>query len=193
VRLLPPQYVRPYVRRNKTDRTDAEALLEAVRCGDIRPVPVKTREQQTLQALHRVRRHWQGDRTARINAMRGLLREHGLPIGVGVRTAMARIPALLEDATVPLPDLVRHLVWLMLEEVRALDARLATVDQQLARVAREHLYSAITTFIAFLAIKRPDDGLFLDATSIAEPAVTSSAGRVLSCKRTPLAADRLDH
>ena len=67
-------------------------------CGDIRPVPVKTLEQQTLQALHRVRRHWQADRTARINAMRGLLREHGLPIGVGARTAMTRIPALVEDA-----------------------------------------------------------------------------------------------
>lgn len=138
VQLLPPQYVRPYVRRNKTDRTDAEALLEAARCGDIRPVPVKTLEQQTLQALHRVRRHWQADRTARINAMRGLLREHGLPIGVGARTALTRIPALIEDATVVLPDPVRHVVWLLLEEVRILEARIAGVDQQLARVAREH-------------------------------------------------------
>ena len=138
VQLLPPQYVRPYVRRNKTDRTDAAALLEATRCGDIRPVPVKTLEQQTLQALHRVRRHWQADRTARINAMRGLLREHGLPIGVGARTALTRIPALLEDATVILPDPVRHLVWLLLEEVRMLDARIAGTDQQLTRVAREH-------------------------------------------------------
>jgi transposase len=50
VRLLPVQYVRPYVRRNKTDRMDTEALLEAARCGEIRPVPVKTVEQQTLQA-----------------------------------------------------------------------------------------------------------------------------------------------
>jgi transposase len=138
VQLLPPQSVRPYVRRNKTDRTDAEALLEAARCGDIRPVPVKTLEQQTLLALHRVRRHWQADRTARINAMRGLLRGHGLPIGVGARTALTRIPALIEDATVVLPDPVRHVVWLLLEEVRILEARIAGVDQQLARVAREH-------------------------------------------------------
>lgn len=138
VQLLPPQYVRPYVRRNKTDGTDAEALLEAARCGDIRPVPVKTLEQQTLQALHRVRRHWQADRTARINAMRGLLREHGLPIAVGARTALTRIPALIEDATVVLPDPVRHLVWLLLQEVRILEARIAGIDQQLARVAREH-------------------------------------------------------
>jgi transposase len=137
VRLLPPQYVRPYVRRNKTDRTDAEALLEATRCGDIRPVPVKTLEQQTLLALHRVRR-WQADRTARINTMRGLLREHGLPIAVSARAPLTRIPTLLEDATITLPDVVRHLVWLLLEEVRALETRIAGVDQQLARVAREH-------------------------------------------------------
>lgn len=138
VRLLPVQYVRPYVRRNKTDRTDTEALLEANRCGGIQPVPVKTVEQQTLQVLHRVRTQWQAARTARINVMRGILREHGLPIGVGARTALTRIPALLEDAAVALPDLVRHTVALLFEEVRALEARIAAIDQQLTRVAREH-------------------------------------------------------
>jgi transposase len=78
VRLLPAQYVRPYVRRNKTDRTDTEALLEAHRCGGIQAVPVKTVDQQTLQALHRVRTQWQAARTARINVLRGLLREQGV-------------------------------------------------------------------------------------------------------------------
>lgn len=138
VQLLPPQYVRPYVRRNKTDRTDAEALLEATRCGEIAPVPVKTVEQQALLALHRVRRHWQATRTARINGMRGLLREYGLPIGVGASTALRTIPALLEDASVVLPDLVRHLISLMLDEVRAIETRLVAIDQRLAHVAREH-------------------------------------------------------
>jgi len=138
VRLLPVQYVRPYVRRNKTDRTDTEALLEANRCGGIQAVPVKTIEQQSLQALHRVRTQWQAARTARINVMRGLLREHGVPIGVGARTALTRIPALLEDSTVPLPALVCATVALLLEEVRALEARIATIDRQLAQVAREH-------------------------------------------------------
>lgn len=63
--LVPVQYVKPYVRRNKTDRTDTEALLEAARCAGIQPVPVKTPEQQALQALHRVRTQWQQTRTAR--------------------------------------------------------------------------------------------------------------------------------
>jgi transposase len=66
VRLLPVQYVRPYVRRNKTDRADTDALLEAARCGEIRAVPVKTVEQQTLQAIHRIRAQWQTARVARI-------------------------------------------------------------------------------------------------------------------------------
>jgi transposase len=139
VRLLPVQYVRPYVRRNKTDRTDAEALLEANRCGSIQPVPVKTVEQQALQTLHRVRTQWQAARTARINVTRGVLREHGLPIGVGARLALTRIAMILDNETDgALPDLVRHTVGLVLDEVRSLEARIATVDQQLARVAREH-------------------------------------------------------
>jgi transposase len=138
VRLLPVQYVRPYVRRNKTDCTDAETLLEANRCGGIQPVPVKTVEQQALQTLHRVRTQWQAARTARINVMRGVLREQGLPIPVGARLALTRISTMLGDADVALPDLVRQTVGDLLDEVRSLEARLARVDQQLARVAQEH-------------------------------------------------------
>ena len=65
--LLPPQYVRPYVRRNKTDRTDAKALLEAYRNAEIEPVPIKSVEQQQLAALHRLRSGWLATRTARLN------------------------------------------------------------------------------------------------------------------------------
>jgi transposase len=138
VRLLPAQYVRPYVRRNKTDRTDAEALLEADRCAGINPVPVKTVEQQTLQLLHRVRSQWQKARTARINAMRGILREHGVSVGVGARTALVRIPAIVADMTSALPALVRETVTTLLEEIDDLENRIATVDQQLTRVTRDN-------------------------------------------------------
>ena len=68
VQLIPAQYVRAYVRRNKTDAADAAALLEAARCADIRPVRVKSVEQQALQTLHRTRAIWVATRTARINA-----------------------------------------------------------------------------------------------------------------------------
>jgi hypothetical protein len=103
VRLLPVQYVRPYVRRNKTDRADTYALLEAARCGEIRPVPVKTVEQQTLQAIHRIRTQWQTARVARINVMRGLLAEHGHAIPVGARTVLRRVTAILSDPDAAIP------------------------------------------------------------------------------------------
>lgn len=138
VRLLPVQSVRPYVRRNKTDRTDTEALLEANRCGGIQPVPVKTIEQQALQAWHRVRTQWQAARTAQINMLRGILREQGFPIAVGARTARTRATALLADPTVDLPMLVRQTVTGLLEEMRTLEARVHAIDQQLAQLARVH-------------------------------------------------------
>ena len=136
VRLLPTQYVRPYVRRNKTDRTDTEALLEAARCGGVPPVGVKSAEQQTLQGLHRVRAQWQTTRTARINLVRALLREQGLPIPLGARTLLARVASLLEEAETALSDRLRSTVALVVEEIHALEGRLATIDAQLAEVAR---------------------------------------------------------
>jgi transposase len=86
VTLLPAQYVRPYVRRNKTDRTDCEALLD---CAELRPVSVKSQDQQAILALHRARSQWMRTRTARINGMRGLLREFGVVSPRGPPTCSA--------------------------------------------------------------------------------------------------------
>jgi transposase len=88
VRLLPAQYVRAYVKRNKTDAADARALLEAGRASDIKPVRVKSVEQQALQALHRARSAWKATRTARINALRGFCREFGLIVPEGADTGI---------------------------------------------------------------------------------------------------------
>ena len=138
VRLLPAQYVRPYVRRNKTDRTDTEALLEAHRCGGIQSVPVKTVEQQTLQALHRVRTQWQTARTARINVLRGLLREQGVAMPAGARTLVTRVANWLADDTCPLPLLLHQTLRLVLDEVRALEGQVHALDRQLAQTAKAH-------------------------------------------------------
>jgi len=135
VRLLPVQYVQPYVRRNKTDRTDTDALLEAARCEGIHQVPVKTPEQQALQALHRVRTQWQETRTARLNTLRGMLREHGIPLALGARTVLRKVPLILEDADNGLPGHVRYAVALVYEEVHVLEHRVKELDRQLARVA----------------------------------------------------------
>ena len=83
VTLLPAQYVRPYVRRSKTDAADCLAMIEAARAIDLKPVPIKTELQQVIQLLHRARQQWQETRTARINLARGLLREFGIVIPEG--------------------------------------------------------------------------------------------------------------
>jgi transposase len=85
VRLIPPQYVKPYVKRNKTDAADAEAICEAVAKPNMRFVPIKTKQQQAILALHRARSLLVRQRTATINALRGLLGEYGLIAGEGVR------------------------------------------------------------------------------------------------------------
>jgi len=132
VTLLPPRYVRPYVRRDKTDRADTDALLEAVRNPGIAPVPVKTVAQQELVALHRIRDQWMATRTARLNTLRGMLREHGLPVPAGATRALSAIPLLLADATVPLPRCLRHTLLALYEEIRALETRVATLEHDLA-------------------------------------------------------------
>jgi transposase len=135
VSLLPAQYVAPYVRRHKTDRTDAEALVEATRSGAVPTVAVKTVVQQELLALHRLRQQWMRTRTARINGVRGLLREQGLTLPPGARTAVASLPALIEDADAPIPARLRAALGLVYEEVRALEARIRAMEKQLADFA----------------------------------------------------------
>jgi transposase len=137
VSLLPAQYVRPYVQRNKTDRTDAEAVLEAVRSGRIMPVPVKTVVQQELLALHRVRDQWMATRTARINALRGFLQEHGLTLPRGARTVLAKIAALLADDQAPIPGRLRQMLPLLVEEVREIEDRIARIEGALQAVAKD--------------------------------------------------------
>jgi len=115
VSLLPAQYVRAYVRRNKTDATDAAALLEAARASDIRPVRVKSVEQQALQGLHRIRSLWMGTRTSRINALRGFCREFGITIAQGARTGVETISRVLADPRSAVPELIRHTASMLLK------------------------------------------------------------------------------
>ena len=130
--LLPVQYVRAYVRRNKSDRTDAEALLEARRCDAMLPVPIKTAEQQSLQGLHRIRQQWQTTRTARINVLRGLLREHGVLLRRGT-AAVREVPRLIDTAVVP--AFVHLAATELLEEIRALTDRVTRLDARLQILA----------------------------------------------------------
>ena len=137
VKLLPARYVRAYVRRNKTDAADAAALLEAARCGEIEPVPLKSVEQQGLQALHRVRSRWVATRTARINALRGFCREFGIAIVPGSRAGVGQIARLLAEPDPAIPLVLRGTMAQLLEEIRALEARIGGLEQQLTDVARQ--------------------------------------------------------
>lgn len=137
VSLLPARYVRPYVRRNKTDRADAEAILEAVRSGQLPTVPVKRMEQQALIGLHRIREQWMTTRTARINVLRGLLREHGLLLPAGPRAAVAAVPRLLADPETPLPLPLRHALQGLADEIHSLQAATAALERDLAQVAEQ--------------------------------------------------------
>jgi transposase len=94
VRLLPPHEVRPYVRRNKTDRTDAKGLLEANRNEEIYPVPVKTIAHQAIVSLHCLRSTGLATRTARLNTIRGLLLEFGIFVPVGRMTSCRASPQI---------------------------------------------------------------------------------------------------
>lgn len=137
VELLPPQYIRAYVRRNKTDRADAAALIEAARCGDIRPVPVKTVEQQQLQSLHRLRTQWQAARLRSINVLRGILREFGVMIPVGASAAKARIALELAEPGNGIPDGLRPALYEALTDIRSLEARIVGIERTLAALTRD--------------------------------------------------------
>jgi transposase len=117
--LLPPAQVRPNVLRNKTDRTDTRGMLEAHRNEDIHPVPIKTVEQQTLTALHRIRSAWVAERTAKINLLRGLLRELGLVIPNGAKKAVPHASAFIEDDASGIPDALRPVFADLCDEIRA--------------------------------------------------------------------------
>lgn len=136
VKLLPAQYVKPYRRRNKTDRADCSALLEAAKNPELKPVAVKTPWHQAIQGLHCLRSQWIATRTSRINTLRGLMREFGLTIPLGARNALKQMPSTIEDEAVP--PLLQPMLQSVLAEIRELEQRIEDVETQLGRMTAEH-------------------------------------------------------
>jgi transposase len=110
VRLMPAQYVKPFVKTNKSDYIDAEAIAEAVLRPTMRFVPIKSDDQLDMQSLHRVRERWVMRRTAVVNQIRGLLLERGITLRQGRRHLEAGLPGILEDATSRLSGALRMLL-----------------------------------------------------------------------------------
>jgi len=133
--LLPPHATRPYVFRNKTDRTDTRGLLEAYRNEDIHSVPVKSVSQQALTALHRLRSTSLATRTARINTVHGLLREFGCTIPLGAHHVLTRASALLADADSDVPEALRPALAAACIEIRDIEDRIRVVESQLQVLA----------------------------------------------------------
>ena len=132
VTLLHPNYVKPYVRRNKTDAADADALLQAVRDPDLKPIAVKSEEHQALQSIHRIRERWKSARVASRNEARALLAEFGVSLPRNVSESQ------LLEAAGEVPVLLQKTLRTLINEVAALQVRLNEVDKVLAEYAKHN-------------------------------------------------------
>lgn len=131
VKLMPPQFVKPYVKTNKNDAHDAEAICEAVGRPNMRFVPVKTIDQQAVLALHRAREGFVAARTAQANQIRGLLGEFGIVMPEGIHVLKEQMPQILEDAENGLPGASRELFARLIEHLRELDRRVKDLQRQI--------------------------------------------------------------
>jgi len=130
VRLIPPSYVKPYVKRGKNDAVDAAAVCEAVSRPDMRFVPVKSAEQQAALALHKTRELLVKQRTMCVNALRGHLSEFGIVAAKGIGRAGELIEIAKEDAT--LPAAAKAVGKIFAEQLEAIDASIDTLEQEIA-------------------------------------------------------------
>jgi transposase len=138
VRLMAPQFVKPYVKTNKSDRNDAEAICEAVARPNMNFVPVKTAEQQAVLSLHRARQGFVKGRTAQANQVRGLLAEFGIVIPQGIGHIAKRLPEILEDGENALPGMMRGLLARLGENLKYLDQQVEELERQIKLWHREN-------------------------------------------------------
>jgi transposase len=135
VKLIAPQFVKPYVKSNKNDAKDAEAICEAMSRPNMRFVSIKSVEQQDVQAIHRVRAGLMEQRIAKANQIRGLVSEYGLVAPIQVSHLRAAIPEWLEDAENGLTSRFRRLLNGLWSDLQSLDLRLKEMDREIAEIA----------------------------------------------------------
>ena len=137
VRLISPKFVKPYVKANKNDASDAEAICEAASRPSMRFVAVKSVAQQDMQALHRVRQQLVKTRTALINQVRGLLGEYGIVIAQGVARLQHVLPSILEDQDNRLSGTIRELLEEIRERLEFIEQRLRHYDSRIRRLFQQ--------------------------------------------------------
>jgi transposase len=138
VKLVAPQFVKPYVKGNKNDANDAEAICEAVARPNMRFVAIKTIEQQDIQAVHRIRSGLVQQRTAKVNQIRGLLAEYGIVVERRVEKLRKALPLLLEDAENGLSFDFRALLQSLQQDLIALDDRASEMDKKIQQLANSN-------------------------------------------------------
>ena len=190
VRLMAPQFVKPYVKANKNDVADAEAICEAVSRPNMRFVPIKSVEQQSILSVHRVRQGFVRARTAQANQIRGLLGEFGLVIPKGIWHVAERVPRLLEDASNELPLAFRQLIDRLTQHLKDLDQQVRELERQIIAWHRSSELSrklenipgigplAATALVASIADARSfDNGRQVSAWLGLVPRQNSSGGK----------------
>jgi transposase len=138
VKLMAPQFVKPYVKTNKNDVADAEAICEAVARPSMRFVPIKTAEQQSVLCLHRARQGFVKARTAQGNQIRGLLSEYGIVMPQGIGHITKRLPQILEDGQSELPGQFRALLWRLGENFKEMDRQVRELEREIKTWHREN-------------------------------------------------------
>lgn len=138
VKLIAPQFVKPYVKSNKNDANDAEAICEAMSRPGMRFVAVKSVEQQDIQAVHRVRSGLIEQRTAKANQIRGLVAEYGLIAPKQLSHLRVALPLWLDDAQNGLTNRFRRLLNALWGDLLALDARVKELDQEIVLIAQSN-------------------------------------------------------
>lgn len=138
VKLMAPQFVKPYVKTNKNDMADAEAICEAVSRPNMRFVAIKTVEQQAILSVHRARQGFVKARTAQGNQIRGLLSEFGIVIPQGIRSIMKQVPEILEDGENGLPGTMRNLIERLTENLKEMNRQAKELEAQIQLWHREN-------------------------------------------------------
>lgn len=136
VRVIAPQYVKPFVKHQKNDRNDAEAICTAMRHPNMKFVPTKTEEQQDIQALHRARTRLVNHRTALVSQMRGLLLDRGVTIGVSISRARRAIPATLAEPANGLTGMTPDIIAELYEFLGQINVRIKAFDRRIEAVFR---------------------------------------------------------
>lgn len=138
VQLIAPQYVKPFVKRNKNDAADAEAICEAVMRPNMPAVPIKNASQQAILSVHRARQGFVKARTAQGNQIRGLLAEFGIVIPQGITHIAKRVPEIIEDGANDLPGSFRQLIQRLVDHMKVLDKQVGELEEEIKQWHKEN-------------------------------------------------------